>query len=500
MRRSVWIRLGAFVSLCLFFWATSQSISALTDDAFISFRYARHLVDGAGLVFNPGEYVEGYTNLLWVLIMAAVHGIGLDMPLFSRLISTLCAAGLVVSMAGFSRTYFSGQPHAWISFLAPLLLALNPLFSHTVGFGLETVFFSLLAWWSVASYLKLERDGASPYTTGLLLGLAYLARPEAVLWVGCFAMTDVVQLLQPERRTEQLQKLLRYLGTFALIAALHLIWRVSYYGDLFPNTFYVKAGSNWFWGWVSVRQFMLGNGLLPLVAIVLTPFVLRRRWAICVWLIVTLYLGLVLRSGGSRYLYPLLPLVYLLLQELFRSVTALQRRGLAVLAASGLCLLFLGGAISEGSRALQATHFSRLTNARGVALARCLRDVTEPDDRIALIPAGAIPYYADRPVVDMLGLTDRHIARRGKLSRTSLLWHQRSDSGYVLDREPRIILVPPEPDPAVDILAVRDMHQNPRFRELYAETSLSCGGERRVLFVRRDRPLTPRSAASGSKG
>jgi hypothetical protein len=426
-----------------------------------------------------------------VLIMAAVHWVGLDMPLLSRVISVLCAAGLVVSMARFSRDYFQGQPHGWISLLAPSLLALNPLFSHTVGFGLETVFFSLLAWWCVASYLRQERGAASPWATGALLGLAYLARPEAVLWVGCFVLVDVFALVQGERSAERVGGLVRYVGTFSVIAAVHLIWRVGYYGDLLPNTFYVKAGSNWFWGWVSIREFMLGNGLLPLIAIALTPFVLRSRWAICIWLIVTLYLGLVLRSGGSRYLYPLLPLVYLLIQELVRSAMALQRRGPRLLAVTGLCVLFLCGAIWEGNRALRATRFSRLTNAEGASLARCLREATELGDRIALIPAGVIPYYAERPVVDMLGLTDRHIARHGKLSRTSLLWHQRSDSDHVLDREPRVILVSPDPDPPVDILAVRDMHRNPRFRRLYVESSLRCEGRRRVIFVRRDRPLRP---------
>src|SRR5688572_25266220 len=45
----------------------------LTDDAFISFRYARNLARGAGLVFNPGEApVEGYTNFLWVLLLAGL--------------------------------------------------------------------------------------------------------------------------------------------------------------------------------------------------------------------------------------------------------------------------------------------------------------------------------------------------------------------------------------------------------------------------------------------
>ena len=46
----------------------------LTDDAFISFRYARNLLEGNGLVFNPGERVEGYSNFLWVLELAALWG------------------------------------------------------------------------------------------------------------------------------------------------------------------------------------------------------------------------------------------------------------------------------------------------------------------------------------------------------------------------------------------------------------------------------------------
>ena len=45
----------------------------LADDAMISMRYARNLAEGLGLVWNAGERVEGYTNLLWTLFMALVH-------------------------------------------------------------------------------------------------------------------------------------------------------------------------------------------------------------------------------------------------------------------------------------------------------------------------------------------------------------------------------------------------------------------------------------------
>jgi hypothetical protein len=45
----------------------------LVDDAMISMRYARNLAEGSGLVWNVGERVEGYTNLLWTLFMTLVH-------------------------------------------------------------------------------------------------------------------------------------------------------------------------------------------------------------------------------------------------------------------------------------------------------------------------------------------------------------------------------------------------------------------------------------------
>ena len=50
----------------------------ILDDAYITFRYARNLADGLGLNFNPGEVVEGYTNFLWVVLMAGARRLGLD--------------------------------------------------------------------------------------------------------------------------------------------------------------------------------------------------------------------------------------------------------------------------------------------------------------------------------------------------------------------------------------------------------------------------------------
>ncbi len=66
-RRWLWL-----IGLAALIWGGLEAYSLrwTTDDAFISFRYARNLVEGHGLVFNPGEYVEGYTNPLWTLWIA----------------------------------------------------------------------------------------------------------------------------------------------------------------------------------------------------------------------------------------------------------------------------------------------------------------------------------------------------------------------------------------------------------------------------------------------
>jgi len=71
----------------------------LLDDAFISFRYAGNLVAGQGLVFNPGERVEGYTNFLWTVLLAACHRAGLDMPAMSVVFALLAALGTIVLLA-----------------------------------------------------------------------------------------------------------------------------------------------------------------------------------------------------------------------------------------------------------------------------------------------------------------------------------------------------------------------------------------------------------------
>ncbi|MGB5138377.1 MAG: hypothetical protein WBP29_07570, partial [Candidatus Zixiibacteriota bacterium] len=82
--------IAVFVFTCFHFELTQ-------DDAYISFRYAENLINGDGLVFNIGERVEGYTNFLWVILLALAKGLlGVDYLATSRVLGVAAGASLFV--------------------------------------------------------------------------------------------------------------------------------------------------------------------------------------------------------------------------------------------------------------------------------------------------------------------------------------------------------------------------------------------------------------------
>jgi hypothetical protein len=73
-------------------------------------------------------------------------------------------------------------------------------------------------------------------------------------------------------------------------------------------------------------------------------------------------------------------------------------------------------------------------------LGRWLQEHTEAGDVIATPVVGAIGYYCDRTIVDMLGIVDRVIAHESRARPgTGPKDHDRYDSEYVLARRPQFI-------------------------------------------------------------
>ncbi len=83
----------------------------VTDDAYISFRYAYNLAVGNGLVFNPGEHVEGFSNPLWTLLLAGFFAAsGFPLPDIARSLGLLSALGTLIILWQVVRKHFPTDP------------------------------------------------------------------------------------------------------------------------------------------------------------------------------------------------------------------------------------------------------------------------------------------------------------------------------------------------------------------------------------------------------
>ena len=156
------LHLGCAVVVAALFVYHVSIYYFLGDDCFISFRYARNLVEGNGLVYNPGERVEGYTNFLWVLMMATAMKLRLAPELVSNVVGIASGVGILTLLVVLSaRQTRQASPLIWI---APLCLAANRTFCGWSTGGLATQFFSLLGLAGLLCFLReQERATARPW-------------------------------------------------------------------------------------------------------------------------------------------------------------------------------------------------------------------------------------------------------------------------------------------------------------------------------------------------
>jgi hypothetical protein len=105
-----------------------------------AYRYALNLVHGHRLVFNVGERVEGYTNLLWTLLVAAGIWQGADGPTAGHVLSEFFGAGALLATCAYARTLLPAK-YASRAALAPLVLYAPNAFMCWTTSGLATPLF-----------------------------------------------------------------------------------------------------------------------------------------------------------------------------------------------------------------------------------------------------------------------------------------------------------------------------------------------------------------------
>jgi len=441
------LTLGIVLVACsmvlLFFHAYSYNY--IVDDAYISFRYAENLVSGNGLVFNPGERVEGYTNFLWVVFTALGMQAGLDAVLLSKVLCFAFSALTLLAVYRYAGTVFDLTGP--VRLLAVLLVAASPAVAVWSLGGLETTFFSFLVTLAVLSHLKSVRRGEVPLGSSVALLLASLTRPEG-LAIAAILFVDLLRR-RPGARAAAL-----WLLPLAAGYVPYFIWRYSYYGYLLPNTFYAKTGgglSHVARGLAYAKSyFVSAGGWLHVFALV--PLALgRRKWGLLLVVcgLYTLYIVMVGGDGLAmhRFFVPIIPLLFLLVAGgLDEAVGRLGASRGRVVGTAAVAVVIAAGVLTTFYPSISSSEKDFVTQDRirvqgnWVPIGKWLKGYAEPGESIAVTAAGALPYYSGLYTIDMLGINDVHIAhRKMPPGAAGIAGHEKYDMEYVLSRRPTYI-------------------------------------------------------------
>ena len=214
---------------------------SLFDDAMVSMQYADNLVDGRGLTWSGGERVEGYSNLLWTLVMAGVHLLGLPPSKTSLAVMVIGALLLVLNVLVVHRIARLLAPgDGAVAAVAATLVALAyPLVYWTLR-GMEVGLAALLVSVMVLLALEIATDPRAPRRTTWLavtLVAALLTRDD--LLVPCVVVLAWLAWTLPGERRARV--LLPLAAAVVAVLTAHGAFRLAYYDSLLPNTYHLKV-------------------------------------------------------------------------------------------------------------------------------------------------------------------------------------------------------------------------------------------------------------------
>ena len=297
--------------LVLLGWMTPGAWS-LCKDAFISFRYARNLLEGHGLVFNPGEYVEGYSNFLWVLELAALWGVFGWRPEHTAMwLSVACTGGTLAAMLWWVARLPGLPQRRLVAWMAVGLVCSSATFAvWTTARGLETRQFTMCIVLAVVGLTLYPERRRALFGVSLSLAAAALTRPEGPLFAACcFGWYAGQRRGATGTWRRDWRSVVWLVVPFVALVGAHYLFRYTYYGEWLPNTYYAKYVRPWYemgvlYLWVAVVDTGLYL-LLPLAGLALI-----REWRVhrkltytLPLLCIGLHMAYIARIGGDIFGY-----------------------------------------------------------------------------------------------------------------------------------------------------------------------------------------------------
>ncbi len=435
-RPFVWLAVAFVAYGTLYIFRTSVVIDGvryftLADDQMISMRYAENLASGAGLVWNRGgPRVEGFTNLLWVFYMTLFHLARIPRPWISACIQASGLCFLLLNLVVTSRLAAHVSRASGAGMIAASLTAFYVPLDNWAFQGTEVSLLALAI--TMTTFVAVRNwDSGPQWTLWVIAASLTLIRPDAVVVTIALLLTLVVA--RPHAWRANCVRGLFIVGAFF---AAETALRVWYFGEPLPNTYYLKLTG--IPAWMRVSR---GSIVMLIFFAQLVPFlwVIVRRGLCRAWLRQHLVLAVMFGAhvaysiyiggdawewwgGSNRFVAVVMPLFFVMVATslIGRSPTSAPFRpartvfATVVLICIANVLAFAMSPVSTPVRRLLLIDSPPQTEQdhNAVRAALRLRDLTDPSATIAVSWAGAIPYFAERPAIDLLGKMDPSIAHQ----------------------------------------------------------------------------------------
>lgn len=401
------------VSILLFLFWILCFLQFTADDSFITYRYGKNLIESGIWNWNPDKnYVEAYTNFSYAFLNIIPEFLHISSSIFFKIFGLMLYFFMIFRLRKLIKSDFV---------FSVVLLALNitPFFFIHLYSGMETPFFIFLIF-ELGALLVQNQEGKEKYLFLIML-LLPLTRPEGIL----FSIAGLFIYLFINKRAIKSKT---FLGAVILTGLLYMLWRISYFGYLLPNSFYVKSGFDHIP--LSFMLFSLKSMLSYILILFLLLFLkgskaIKFFIAASFLIILTLYSrsDLMMNYAGRfpfQITFPILIMSFLYFEKCKRN------QALILLATA---LMIFTNIMDRNEIFYAMNYYPGLTMAHKDMALR-LEKFKAKKYTLLVGDAGVIPYFSNWKSYDYIGLTDTYISHNKKI-----------DENYVKNKNPDLILL-----------------------------------------------------------
>ncbi len=416
------------------------------EDAAMIMRYAQHLANGHGIVWNIGEApVDGATDFLFMVASAALIKLGFTVGQSVR------GIGFISHLLTISIIYFANRKihngNKYLSFLSGLYFLFGTGLSYVSAY-FGTPFFALASasTWTLGLILMRQQNLnfwliLTFSLSGLITGLI---RPEGVI-LACLMLLSIIIMRGLKNSTSII---IIFGAVFLLLGGAYFLWRWDYFGYPLPNPFYKKGDGGWKWDtfWIS-----LGNTLrlsFPVLFAFIYAFRSKETAKLAIVYLIPI-IGFASAFGlisdemnyGARFQYATVPIALMAWIPLISAGRDASSRDQKLMEQNQLQSQKRGGALSLSKGvnfillitvAMSLVYYSWYQNCHlalyqqscdrpyerdgRLEMAKMLADYRDKGYVIATTEAGLLPYYSGWTAIDTWGLNDQFIAHNGKIT------------------------------------------------------------------------------------